>query len=156
MSESHDGTVLFYDSRKCTNCRLCELVCSFKHYGDFYFERSNIKNVFSHGKNGTEVVHCLHCQTALCMDACPTDAIYRDEAGHVLVNSMKCIGCRSCISACPLGVVWFDETEAVARKCDFCDGRTNCADYCPSGALTVVPRSEYRRRLMAISGEEGD
>ncbi|HID71885.1 MAG TPA: 4Fe-4S dicluster domain-containing protein [Thermoplasmata archaeon] len=148
--------MLFYDKSKCTNCRLCELVCSFKHYGVFEFEKSCIKNLFSFGKNETEVAHCFHCDVALCMDSCPTGAIYRNERGYVLINPMKCIGCKNCISACPLGVIWFHEREGVAKKCDFCEGMLNCADYCPTGALTVVPREEYKKRVLEIYGFGGD
>jgi len=152
MPDNHAGKVLLYDSRKCTSCRLCEIVCSFKHYGVFDFDKSNIRNVYSHGRNGTEVAHCLHCDNALCMDACPTGAIYRSETGHVLINSMKCIGCKTCISACPLGVIWFDERDGAAKKCDFCDGKTTCASYCPTGALIVVSRGDYGKKLEHIYG----
>ena len=44
---------------------------------------------------------CQHCETAPCVDVCPTGASFRREDGIVLVDKHICIGCRYCMMACP-------------------------------------------------------
>ncbi|MBO5947948.1 4Fe-4S binding protein [bacterium] len=40
-----------------------------------------------------------------CEDACPVDAIKKDETGFASIDFDKCINCGKCISACPFGAV---------------------------------------------------
>jgi Fe-S-cluster-containing hydrogenase component 2 len=101
---------------------------------------ANLRLLMDVGTGEREVAHCLQCDNALCMAACPTGAIYRTGDKTVRINPMKCIGCKSCMAACPLGVIWFHESEGCARKCDLCDGDPKCAKYCSPGAIKVVPR----------------
>ena len=44
---------------------------------------------------------CQHCETAPCVDVCPTGASFRRKDGIVLVDKHICIGCRYCMMACP-------------------------------------------------------
>ncbi|MEE9493778.1 MAG: 4Fe-4S dicluster domain-containing protein [Gammaproteobacteria bacterium] len=46
-------------------------------------------------------VMCQHCETAPCVDVCPTGASFRRDDGIVLVDKHICIGCRYCMMACP-------------------------------------------------------
>lgn len=46
-------------------------------------------------------VMCQHCETAPCVDVCPTGASMKRADGIVLVNKHICIGCRYCMMACP-------------------------------------------------------
>ncbi len=46
---------------------------------------------------------CHHLGT--CMSVCPTDAIYRDEIGNIVVNPELCIGCKKCTLVCPTQVI---------------------------------------------------
>jgi molybdopterin-containing oxidoreductase family iron-sulfur binding subunit len=46
-------------------------------------------------------VMCQHCDTAPCVDVCPTGASMKRADGIVLVNKHTCIGCRYCMMACP-------------------------------------------------------
>ena len=46
-------------------------------------------------------IMCQHCETAPCVDVCPTGASMKREDGIVLVNKHICIGCRYCMMACP-------------------------------------------------------
>lgn len=46
-------------------------------------------------------VMCQHCETAPCVDVCPTGASFKRADGIVLVDKHICIGCRYCMMACP-------------------------------------------------------
>ena len=44
---------------------------------------------------------CQHCETAPCVDVCPTGASFVRPDGIALVDKHICIGCRYCMMACP-------------------------------------------------------
>ncbi len=44
---------------------------------------------------------CQHCETAPCVDVCPTGASFVRADGIALVDKHICIGCRYCMMACP-------------------------------------------------------
>jgi electron transport complex protein RnfB len=46
---------------------------------------------------------CEGCD--LCLDRCPMDAIFKDEAGVGSVNQDRCIGCGLCVSGCPVEAI---------------------------------------------------
>lgn len=46
-------------------------------------------------------VMCQHCESAPCVDVCPTGASFKRADGIVLVDKHICIGCRYCMMACP-------------------------------------------------------
>ena len=55
----------------------------------------------STGHAKTLPMMCQHCETAPCVDVCPTGASFRRADGIVLVDKHICIGCRYCMMACP-------------------------------------------------------
>ena len=79
---------------------------------------------------------CLQCETALCMEVCPTDAIMRDpDTGAVIVNKDFCIGCGICVETCPSGYMNLDYFLQKATKCDLCGGNPVCVQMCMAKAL---------------------
>ena len=44
---------------------------------------------------------CQHCESAPCVDVCPTGASFKRADGIVMVDRHTCIGCRYCMMACP-------------------------------------------------------
>jgi len=135
--------VLIFDPERCTGCRYCEVACAFKHYGVTSPEKSHIRIFVDEQRMKIEASNCQHCEEPVCAASCPEDAITKDEGtGWVMLNSMKCIGCKSCILACPLSCPWFDEEHHIAAKCDFCDGDPVCAKYCSPQAIRVGTRAE--------------
>ena len=153
MAGVAEQLVLFYDPNRCTGCRYCEMACSYKHYGVIDYNKARRHVIFDPEHVLFEAVQCRHCEEPVCAAACPTEAIKKDEkTGWVLINPMKCIGCRSCTYACPIGVPRFDEDLKVAIKCDFCDGDPWCAKYCSAQAIQVLPRAEALRLMRRIYG----
>lgn len=154
---------------RCTGCRTCEIACAFSHPGRggrpgrsairaFLYNpraeatnspraqstsRTNESHDAARGiershDTGTPVV-CLQCDTAACVEVCPTKALTRDEAtGAVVVRDDRCVRCRTCVYACPFGNVAFDETSDKVIKCDLCRGEPRCAQFCPTQSLQYL------------------
>ena len=40
-----------------------------------------------------------------CEEACPVDAIKKNESGHAEIDHTKCIGCGKCVRSCPFGAL---------------------------------------------------
>lgn len=135
--------VLNVDIEKCTGCKTCESVCSLKNTGRIQPARSRVK-VIRYEKRGEYHNYipmvCQQCNTPLCMEACPTNAISRNEAtGAMIVDDKACVGCRVCNMACPIGGISIDPVSNIAFKCELCDGDPECVKYCDVESLTYVP-----------------
>ena len=66
---------------------------------------------------------CKHCETAGCLEACPTGALVRTEFESVFLQPDVCNGCGYCVVSCPFGVVEKDKEDGRAFKCTFCYDR---------------------------------
>ena len=82
----------------------------------------------------------------------------RDEDGLVVVDSARCIGCRSCALGCPFDVPRYREDKTM-DKCDGCLslGRApgeepRCVLTCPTRALHFGPLSEMESLASAKGG----
>jgi carbon-monoxide dehydrogenase iron sulfur subunit len=144
---------LLVDVKKCTECRSCELKCSFVHYG-----------VFNSGKSGVRIVSrwpdlpaariCRQCEDPSCLPACPVEALVRTANGAIKVLRDLCTGCAACVDACPYDGIWLDPLSGLAVKCDTCEGRYECVPGCFTGALSEsgptkaagqIPKRGYAR-----------
>jgi molybdopterin-containing oxidoreductase family iron-sulfur binding subunit len=65
-----------------------------------YIRKIDLKDKTT-GKRYSLPMLCQHCETAPCVDVCPTGASFRRLDGIVLVDKHICIGCRYCMMACP-------------------------------------------------------
>lgn len=144
-------SVVSVDVDKCTGCRICELVCSLKNYGECNPSRARVTVVREErdGLISTIPVICQQCVEPLCMELCPAEALGRDpKTNAVVVKDDKCIGCRTCVQVCPYGAPFVDPRTGVSQKCDLCDGDPTCVKWCPNDALRFVPADEegLRRR----------
>jgi anaerobic dimethyl sulfoxide reductase subunit B (iron-sulfur subunit) len=62
----------------------------------------------------------MHCEVPICVEVCPTQALYQREDGIVLLDVDRCMGCGYCEMACPYRAPQFDPDRKVMTKCDFC------------------------------------
>jgi Fe-S-cluster-containing dehydrogenase component len=126
---------LFANADLCTGCNRCTYICSAVKEGKFIPEQARISiNNFPHRGYSAPSL-CFQCAKADCLEACPTSALYRNAAGVVLVDPVKCNGCSACVAACTYGVIELD-ARGCAYKCDTCAGDPACVRYCHPGALT--------------------
>jgi carbon-monoxide dehydrogenase iron sulfur subunit len=130
---------LVVDVTKCTECRACELKCSFVHFCVFNVNKSGVR-IISDWPGPPRAHVCVQCEDPACLPACPVEAlVYIDDAdGRGVVKVLKeCTGCGNCVEACPYDGIWLDPLSKVAIKCDTCEGRFECVALCFAGALSV-------------------
>lgn len=156
MNTSAEKTVdrrVVIDLDRCIECRSCAAACFYGH--------TNVPAIgFARAGWALLPVVCRQCKSAACVDACPAEAMVREESGIVKRRLMLCVGCGSCVRACPFGVLPDQLSGAPsggrspahmsghqAAKCDLCADRTaaaqprgipRCVAACASGALTFV------------------
>ena len=143
----------YFDSERCIKCWACEVAC--KQWHDIKADTIKLRKVieittgkFPEVKRTFLSLSCMHCGKAPCIPTCPEKAISkRSEDGIVVVESTKCIGCRSCFEACPFGVPQFTE-DGTMRICDMCLDRLEkgdkpiCVATCPTQALSFGTMKE--------------
>jgi anaerobic dimethyl sulfoxide reductase subunit B (iron-sulfur subunit) len=155
----------YLDTQICTGCKTCMIACKDKNdlppgvrwrrvvefAGGDWFCRAD--GTFTHSVFAYYVsVSCNHCQDPICVQACPTAAMQRDDHGLVTVDAGKCLGCRYCEWACPYSAPQFDESRGQMTKCDFCrdelllDGVPACVAGCPTRALQYGEYDELAAR----------
>jgi carbon-monoxide dehydrogenase iron sulfur subunit len=127
---------LLIDLGKCTECRTCELKCSFVHFAVFNSNRSGIQIITRWPELPTARL-CSQCDDPACLPSCPSEAMILTKEGSVKVLQELCIGCGSCVDACPYDGVWLEPLTNLAVKCDTCEDRYECVADCFAGALSV-------------------
>ena len=129
--------LLVINKKDCTGCHSCEVACKQEH-GLGVGPR--LIRIIENGPHFIPV-YCHHCAKAPCIEACPVEAISRNEQGIVLIDNSLCIGCRVCVEACPFEAMQFDDEEETAVKCDLCISRVAkdkspaCVSICPTGCI---------------------
>ena len=108
------------------------------------------------GHTQSLTVMCQHCESAPCVDVCPTTASMKRDDGIVLVARHLCIGCRFCMMACPYKARSFvhealenqrphaPRGKGCVEACNLCvhkldagEGETACSVACKHGAMVV-------------------
>ncbi len=130
---------LVFDGKNCMGCHACEVACKQEHQLGVGPRLVHVIEKIT----DFMPVYCRHCAKPPCLDACPVDAISKNERGIVLIDNDRCIGCKDCVAACPFGAMQFDEQQEVAVKCDLCVHRLAenklpaCMSVCPTGCIRL-------------------
>ncbi len=87
------------------------------------------------------VLRCNHCNQAPCVTICPVVALAKRPDGIVDLDRDLCIGCKSCMQACPYDALYLNEATGGAEKCHYCAHRVDqglqpaCVVVCPEAAI---------------------
>ena len=116
---------------KCTGCRSCMLVCSFRHTDECNYHDSRIKIASEEARGRHTPVLCQFCEDPPCVSACPVEALSKQsQTGAIAVDPELCTGCEVCVSACPFNAMFFDQKEQRPFTCDLCQGNPECVKVC--------------------------
>jgi anaerobic dimethyl sulfoxide reductase subunit B (iron-sulfur subunit) len=153
----------YFDGRRCTGCKTCEMAC--KDYNDLStdFAYRKIYEFVGGGWTTDEKGHpipqnvytyfvsvaCNHCDNPACTKVCPTGAMHKDpDTGLVSVDTNRCVGCGYCAMACPYNAPKVDREKGHSVKCDGCQNRVAqgldpiCVEACSTRALKFGPVDE--------------
>ncbi len=131
--------ILRVNINNCTGCQSCVVTCSLVKHGIFSKDRAYTSVLKNEDKCLAIPMICEHCETPLCAEVCPEDAIVKDAiTGSVKIDSARCIGCEACRKACPFGTEIVSLQNGVAIKCDLCSGEPACVEVCLQKALQYV------------------
>lgn len=117
---------------RCTECRICMLVCSLTHFEENTTKRSRIM-VDAKWPDMPSIKVCLACRDHECVAACPHDALRWQN--WIELDPDRCDGCGACADACPVEGVQMDSTTGLPLICDTCEGRFQCVQWCPTQAV---------------------
>ena len=92
------------DPDKCRNCGMCQASCPY---------------------------NAITYVPVPCEQACPVDAIHKDEAGFAKINFEKCISCGHCMDACPFGAI-MERSQLIDVLMSIKSTRKVCAMVAPS------------------------
>ena len=151
---------IYVNEEYCIGCRLCEIHCLVQHSQS----KKIIKAFKEEAPRAMErlvveeegplsfAMQCRHCEDAVCVEACITGAMHRDEeTGTVQCDEDRCVGCWMCIMVCPFGAIQRNLVgNKAASKCDLCYTQDipACVAHCPNEALTLIEKGELQEELI--------
>jgi tetrathionate reductase subunit B len=157
--------VFTFDVGRCNGCYNCQIACKDEHVvndwtpyakpqpeiGQFWLKLSeNVRGTVPKVKVAYIAHLCNHCDDASCMVSCSVEgALYKRNDGLVIIDPIKCTGCKNCVDSCPYGAIYFNQDLNIAQKCTGCahlldNGwkEPRCVDACPTLALKFMEESE--------------
>lgn len=159
------------DVNLCVGCYACQFVCKDEHVGNDWSPIAKPQpdtgqfwmrlDEYICGTVPKVKMHyianpCMHCDEPPCIPPCPIEgAIYKREDGLVIIDSVKCTGCRKCVDVCPYDAIYFNDDLNLAQKCTGCahllDGGEwkvpRCVDACPTEAIKFGEESEFAAEI---------
>jgi len=132
----------------CCGCRSCEAACKTAFKGEARIRHGDIAGI------AYLPLACKHCKNALCVTACPVQAMRKDDlTGLVTRASFICTGCMNCLFACPFGVIDTTLVRHISQKCNLCNDRVEgprCVAACSSGALQFLSEEEIKKHEIGM------
>lgn len=115
----------------CIGCLQCEEVCAEKVF-KLKVESSPaiVINKLENEKYSINV--CDQCGE--CIPVCSEMAINRNDAGVVLIDKKRCVGCLICVGFCSKGSMRYSNDRMEPYKCIACG---LCVSVCPTGAIEI-------------------
>jgi Fe-S-cluster-containing dehydrogenase component/DMSO reductase anchor subunit len=140
-----------FNHNRCVTCNACNAACILENGWNVH-----PRNIFTYNSDAVSILPvinlslaCNHCESAICMEGCPTSALYRNEiTGAIIVDEKKCIGCKYCMWNCPYDAPKFDSESKTIVKCNLCfsesitGNQPACSTSCPTGALSYGTLTE--------------
>ncbi len=105
--------VMVIDLSRCKNARKCMAACQEAH--ELRPEMHHINVLQMQDTESTAPYYmpkpCYHCDNPPCTKVCPVNATFKRKDGIVLIDNLRCIGCRFCIAGCPYSARVFNWFE---------------------------------------------
>lgn len=153
---------ILVDIIKCSGCEQCVAACIRENH--LNIEKAQTDRVKSLDQLSSNILlsiqevekdkfarkSCMHCVDPSCVSACLVGGLTKTEAGPVIYDESKCIGCRYCMIACPFEIPKYqwEKQAPLMKKCEMCfdriaDGmQPACVDACPNNALLFDKREK--------------
>jgi len=169
LKEVNKLKVFVHDVSICNGCYNCQIACKDEHVandwtpyakpepeiGHFWLKLTEtVRGQVPRVKVAYYPILCNHCDNAPCMASCRFDAIYKREDGLVIIDPVKCTGCKECVDTCPYGVIYFNDGLNIAQKCTGCAHlldsgwkEPRCVDACPTLALKFMEEDEAKELI---------
>lgn len=182
---------MLIDTAKCaTGCNECTTACKTEHNlkghnrpetDPQWIRKVTVKNKTTQYEFSLPLM-CQHCETAPCVDVCPTGASFKRADGIVLVDRHRCIGCRYCMMACPYKarsfvhektedqMPWAPRGKGTVESCTLCVHRIDkdgenatpaCVEACNNEGHQAMlfgdmnnPESTLSKMLRKFGGEQ--
>jgi len=106
-----------------------------------YTEHPDNRGVADLVEKATFHLICRRCDLATCVQACPQDALEKQENDVVKRYVLRCSNCFSCAAACPFGTIIPEYIPYHTPICDYCLGRLEegemplCVESVPEGVI---------------------
>jgi len=125
------------EMNRCIGCLSCMITCAAVNQQDHSILKSAIRIKTSGGLSGKFMaIVCQACQGDVpCADACPSGALIKRQAGGVLLDKEKCVGCERCVTACTVDAIYFDRVTSLPIVCKHCGV---CVRFCPHRCLHLT------------------
>ena len=141
------------DIGRCIGCNACSVSCKDRAGLPDELDLLRVERIESGQYPDVDmsfrVIHCFHCEDPPCLEACPSEAIYKNDDGFVLFDVDNCTGCGNCSEVCPFEAI-IELPNGSYMKCD------GCYDEVANGLDPTCVRACLTRALSFTTADELD